>query len=321
MLLSPENARAFYRFAVENRFAALAVNADSPAAVVDCLIAAKERDAPIIIETSLWQLKGHSFGVGDPYLGVVRYLADLRILADSERFRDVPIIYHTDHIKGPETIRILKHAMESGASSISLDSSELDHETNISYMSELCQYAIERDLEASLEMEAGVDDGVTPLEETKKLFGEVERRHPGYLSLWAPGVGTKHGLSSEMEGFSPVAVKEHQALASDIAGRPIGIALHGSSGLSNEQLEAAVGAGVAKVNWSSESLLIRSAAAKAYFADNAEKLTKGHGQFKAAAMDNGLQDFISEQYTPRVEERISILGGAGKGKEFLESLS
>ena len=321
MLLSSESTRALYRFAVENRFAVLAVNADSPAAVVDCLIAAKECDAPIIIETSLWQLEGHSFGVGDPYLGIVRYLAELRILANADRFRDVPVVYHTDHIKGLETLRILKHAMASGASSISLDSSELSREENIAHMSELCRYASDRKLSAALEMEAGVDDGVTPLEETKTLFGEVERRHPGNLSLWAPGVGTKHGLSSDTLAFNPTSVSEHQLLASEIAGRPIGIALHGSSGLSNEQLEAAVEAGVSKVNWSSESLLIRSSAAKTYFEENSERLEKSHAGFKSAAMDNGLQQYISERYTPRVAERIGILKGKGRGIEFLDTLS
>lgn len=54
MLLSPEQTRALYQHAATTRYAVLAVNADSPAAIVDCLIAARECDAPIIIETSLW---------------------------------------------------------------------------------------------------------------------------------------------------------------------------------------------------------------------------------------------------------------------------
>ncbi len=52
MLLSPEQTRALYQHAATTRYAVLAVNADSPAAIVDCLIAARECDAPIIIETT-----------------------------------------------------------------------------------------------------------------------------------------------------------------------------------------------------------------------------------------------------------------------------
>lgn len=319
MLLSPDETRSLFAHAVTNGYAILAVNADSPAAVGDCLAAAAACDAPIIIETSLWQLTGRSFGGGDPLLGVDRYLADLRVLANAPAFAGVPVVYHTDHIKGPDTMRILQHAMRSGASSISLDSSELTPAQNIAHICELCAFASEEGLPVTLEMEAGVDDGVTDLAETRSLFGEVEARHPGKLALWAPGVGTKHGLG-DMAGFSPDAVKAHRELASELAGRPIGIALHGSSGLSDEQLAAAVAAGVAKVNWSSESLLIRSQALREFYATRGGRLEKGDPDFKATAMDNGPQSFVSEAYLPKVKARIETLGSAGFGSRFSEQL-
>ena len=317
MLLTPDQSRALFRHAVENRYAVLAVNADSPAAIADCFEAAAECDAPIIIETSLWQLTGRSFGAGDPLLGIDRYLADLACLAANERFREVPVVYHTDHIKGPETARILKHAISRQASSVSLDSSELSHEENVVLMRELCAFAEENNLPVSLEMEAGVDDGVTLIKEAETLFGAVERTHPGLLALWAPGVGTKHGLGAA-DGFDASAVREHREAASSIAGRPIGIALHGSSGMSNDDLRAAVEAGVAKVNWSSESLLIRSGAAFDYYKENAERLAKSHPDFKATAMDNGVQSHVSKIYAPRVIDRIRTLNGAGFGKAFCQ---
>jgi len=118
MLLDPDQARALYQHAIANHYAILAVNADSPAAITDCLTAAADCEAPLIIETSLWQLTGHSFGAGDPILGLERYLADLRALAADPRFSTVPVIFHTDHIKGPDTERILKHAIAAGASSV-----------------------------------------------------------------------------------------------------------------------------------------------------------------------------------------------------------
>ena len=320
MLLSPEQTRALYQHAATTRYAVLAVNADSPAAIVDCLIAARECDAPIIIETSLWQLTGHSFGAGDALLGIDRYLAELHTLASSDRFRDVPVVYHTDHIKGPATVGILTHAMRKRASSISLDSSAMSAEENIETMIRLCEIAAQEGLPLTLEMEAGVDDGVTPLEETRSLFGKVERQMPGRLALWAPGVGTKHGLGNDLGGFSPDAIHAHRELASELAGRPIGIALHGSSGLTEEQLAAGVAAGVAKVNWSSESLLIRSEAAAAFFDQNRERLGKSHPDFKATAMDNGMQQSISAVYVPKVKARIESLNGKGQASDFIKTL-
>lgn len=319
MLLAPPQARKLYEHAVANRYAILAVNADSPAAITDCLTVAKKLDAPIIIETSLWQLTGHSFGAGNPITGIDHYMGSLSVMADSDDFKSLPVVYHTDHIKGPDTERILRHAISKAASSISLDSSELSHEANVELMSKLCDYAKDHRLSATLEMEAGVDDGVTSLNDTHSLFGEVEQRHPGFLALWAPGVGTKHGLG-EMAGFSPEAVNKHRELASDIAGRAIGIALHGSSGLTNDQLSAAVDAGVVKVNWSSESLLLRSKAAQEFYATHSAQLEKSHPDWKNTAMDNGVQRFVSSKYQAKVTDRILTLKGAGQASQFFSTI-
>lgn len=318
-LLNPHQSRALLERAAREHFAILAINADSHAAVTDCLEAARECDAPIIIETSLWQLTGRSYGNGDPMLGLARYLADLTVLAESDRYRTVPVIFHTDHIKGPDTISILSAAISRGASTVSLDSSEMSDEQNIEHICLLCDIAQKAGLPLTLEMEAGVDAGVTEINAADLLLGAVESRHPGYLALWAPGVGTQHGLSDIGYPFSPEAVAAHQKRASEICGRPIGLALHGSSGLRESDLRAGVAAGVVKVNWSSESLLIRSRAAQEFFSTHTSELEKTHPQWKVTAMDHGVQSFVSSRYVPKVAERIRILGGAGRA--FRESHS
>lgn len=325
MLLDPLQSRALFTHALTQHYAILAVNADSPAAVTDCLEAARQCDAPVIIETSLWQLTGRSFGAGDPVLGLARYLAELTVLANSERYRAVPVIFHTDHIKGPDTLRILGAATRGlplgaatlRASTISLDSSELSEADNIGHIAQLCEIAAEANVPLTLEMEAGVDAGVTEIEVADRLLGAVEKRHPGNLYLWAPGVGTQHGLSDKGYPFSAEAVRNHQRRASELCGRQVGIALHGSSGLAESDLRDGVAAGVAKVNWSSESLLIRSQAAQEFFATRTAELDKRHKQWKATAMDNGLQSFVAERYVPKVVARMQLLGGAGQGAAFL----
>jgi fructose/tagatose bisphosphate aldolase len=330
MLLSPVQSRQLLNHAFEQGYAILAVNADSHAAVSDCLEAALHADAPIIIETSLWQIKGHSYGLGDPILGVARYLADLMVLANSERYRRIPVIYHTDHIKGPETMDILKAAIQGigtemhgqnirlGASTISLDASDLSEEENIAHMLQLCKFAVEAGVEVTLEMESAVDDRITPAEETEKLIGAVEAQFPGKIALWAPGVGTQHGFTSDdgYAGFQPKTIENNVRLLQQITGRNIGIALHGSTGLPNEKLSAAAKCGVTKVNWSSESLYLRSMAAKQYYTEYAEKLERQHPEWKNTAMDNGVTSFVSKAYVPKVVERIKVLGGEGMAGRF-----
>jgi fructose/tagatose bisphosphate aldolase len=310
MLLSADQTRTLFGQALERRRAVLAVNADSPPAVVDVLEAARRCAAPVLIEASLWQLTGHSFGAGDPFLGMRQYLAVLRTLCAGERFAEVPVAFHTDHIKGPQTEALLTDAIALGVSSVSLDSSALSEAENVALAARLCAFAGERLLPLTLEMEAGVDDGLTPLDVTDRVVGGIEARFPGALALWAPGCGTRHGLSADgFPEFSAAHVAAQQQRASARAGRPIGIALHGSSGLSDDGLRAAVDAGVVKVNWSSEALLLRSQAARDYYRTFGARLEAGAPGFKEAAMDNGVQSFVSERVVPRIAERIALLWG------------
>ena len=111
MLLDSLQARALFTDALKRRYAILAVNADSHAAVTDCMEAALQARSPVIIETSLWQLEGHAYGAGDAQLGLARYLAELAVLANGQQYRNVPVVFHTDHIKGAKTVALLNAAL------------------------------------------------------------------------------------------------------------------------------------------------------------------------------------------------------------------
>ncbi len=323
MLCTPLQSRLIFQHALQHGYAVLAINADSHAAIFDCLEAARQVNAPVIIETSLWQLKGRSFGAGDAIAGMARYISSLMILAESDRFRDIPVIFHTDHIKGPETMAILGSAIRGyelaagntsirlQASTVSLDASEFNEEENIAHILELCRIAAEAGTPVTLEMESAVDEGITSAEETRKLLGSVEEKYPDHIHLWAPGVGTQHGFGEDMR-FTPDTITLHRRLAREITGREIGIALHGSTGMQPKDLSDAAKAGVVKVNWSTESLLIRSEAAREYYA-RSEKFDKKHPDWKNTVMDNGVSAFIAERYIPKVAERMEVLGGGGAG--------
>ncbi len=312
MLLTPLQTRALFEDARTRGYAVLAVNADSPSCVRDCLEAAKIADAPILIETSLWQLLGASWGRGDARLGMALYLQYIEALAESERFADVKIGFHTDHIKGRDAISLLCDALRGfgglSPGSFSIDSSAMTESENLEAASTLCALSDALGKPLTLEMEAGVDDGLTPLEESERVVSAIEKKHPGKLALWAPGVGTRHGFSAEgFPEFCVETIREHAQMLKNVCGRPVGIALHGSSGLTDDDLKRGVEAGVAKVNWSTESLQIRSAAAREFFQKNSDTLVPGAPGFKDAAMDNGLQAAISAAYIPKVVEKIQAL--------------
>ncbi len=334
MLLDPLQSRQLFADALRRHYAVLAVNADSHAAVTDCLEAARTAAAPVIIETSLWQLEGHAYGAGDARLGLVRYLCEVAALASCERYRDVPVVFHTDHIKGPKTLPLLTAAIlgvpvqlsQGGglvrASTVSLDASDLTDDENVGMICGLAAAAEAGGVAATLEMESAVDDGPTEPERTRRLLSAVEARHPGAVWLWAPGLGTRHGLAAGgYPQFRVELVEANVRLVRELTGRDVGVALHGSSGLDEGALAAAAQAGVVKVNWSSESLLCRSGAARDFYSEMAAQLDPGHVRWKATAMDHGVQSFVAARYVPKVVERMRLLGGAGRGPAFVRALS
>jgi len=334
MLLDPLQSRALFGDALKRRYAILAINADSHSAVTDCLEAARLARAPVIIETSLWQLEGHAYGAGDAHQGLARYLADLAVLANGQRYGDVPVVYHTDHIKGPKTLGILTAALlgvpvrlstgkgQLRASTISLDASDLTDDQNVELLCTLADVARAAGVPATFEMESEVDEGHTSPERTRRLISAVEDRHPGVVWLWAPGLGTRHGLAAGgYPEFRLDLVEANLRLLRELTGRDVGLALHGSSGLDEKALAGAARSGVVKVNWSSESLLCRSNAARDYYAEMAVQLDPRHAAWKATAMDNGVQAYVSARYVPKVVERMTLLGGAGRGLDFLSGMS
>ncbi len=44
------------------------------------------------------------------------------------------------------------------------------------------------------------------------------------------------------------------------------------------------------------------------------ELEKSHKDWKATAMDNGVQSFVSTRYVPKVVERINVLNGSGMAR-------
>ncbi len=328
MLLSPLQARALLQHAAESHYAILAANADAPAAVGDCLEAARLCDAPMIIETSLWQLEGASFGRGDPILGLARYLADLALLAASPRYLQVPVIFHTDHIKGGMLRPILGAAIAGVpmplsvgtgaliASTLSVDASELSAAENIATLLWAADCAKQCHGAVTMEMEDAVDDDYTSIETAKRLVGSVEAKAPGTVWLWAPALGTQHGLGQGNRALDTDLAKRHVETLKAETGRQIGLALHGTSGLDEALLQEAVAAGVVKVNWSSELLHLRSTAAAAYFRDRVSQVEPGKGAWKKTVMDNGLQTSIGETCVPAIAARIRLLGGQGQASKF-----
>ena len=302
MLLHPEQTRRLIAHAVENHYAVLAVQADSPAAISDVLLAAETGDAPVILEVTTSTLSGHGCGMGNPLLGVNRYLAEVEVLANSDRFRNVPVACQ---VNGSDGALLLKHAMQMGASSLRLDGSDLDAESHMDRVCDLCAIAIGYELSACLEIGVGRDEGLNAIEEARAVFGELETRFPDYLALWTPRCGA---------GITPDALGILHEMACEFAGRSIGLVLPDASGLPEEAWTDAIEAGVAKVNWGVELQRIRVHAARAFF------LEQTLPDLAVAARDHGWHAQVSRQVQPVLRDHLNRIGAAGQGQAFIQSL-
>jgi fructose-bisphosphate aldolase class II len=332
MLLTASQAKKLYQFCAENRVGMIAVNADGDSLIHDALLAAADVDAPVIIEASLWQLEGKCFGYGDGILGLKKYIADVALMASHPAFADVPVIFHIDHVPATKAVDVLTTAISGMPikiwdqeinvypSSVSFDATGLNDAENVKCVLQVAEVAKEKGFDLVFEVEPGIEDEPTEPEEAAALVAAIEKEAPGIIHLFAPAVGTRHGdtTRSGRSTFDADRVAKVKAAVEEVTGRPVGMALHGSSGLNDEQLRASVENGVTKINTCTFFLGARARAKYDYLVKNHDRIQMGHKDMKEASKDPTIDTAVSEVMVPLIAERMKVSNAAGYGKKALE---
>jgi len=331
MLLNTLQTKRLYRYACLNRVGIVAVNADGDSLIHDTLLAARQADAPVIVEASLWQLKGKCFGYGDAILGLQKYITDVALMAGNAAFADVPVVFHIDHIPAGQAVEILSRAvvgmpyrvwdreMVVFPSSVSFDASGLNDADNITCVKRVGRRAAGMGIPLSFEVEPGIEDEPTRPADALAMLQAIEDDVPGIVDLFAPAVGTIHGQTARGEntGFNAALVGQVADALRQSLGRPIGIALHGSSGLSDAQLAASVQQGVVKINTCTLLLGARARAMQAYFNAHAAQIQAGHKDMKEMSKDTTVDSAVSAAIVPIIVDRMAVSNSAGQGKKAL----
>jgi fructose-bisphosphate aldolase class II len=99
-------------------------------------------------------------------------------------------------------------------------------------------------VEGEIESITGVEDGVGSDAEAERQSLDVvlDFLDRTKVDVFAPAIGNAHG------SYKQAPVLDFQRVSDIVAARPIPIALHGGSGLSDEQFHDLIGRGCAKVN-------------------------------------------------------------------------
>jgi fructose-bisphosphate aldolase, class II len=156
------------------------------------------------------------------------------------RAASVPAVVHLDHA---EDVSLVHRAVELGVQSVMFDGSHLPYEENVATTRSVVEHCHARGVLVEAELgEVGGKDGVhAPGVRTDPAAAAAFVAATGVDSL-AVAVGTSHAMTSR------VATVDRDLVAALAEAVGVPLVLHGSSGLSDEELVGAVRAGMTKIN-------------------------------------------------------------------------
>lgn len=156
------------------------------------------------------------------------------------RSAEVEVLVHLDHIEDPELVLA---GIDLGVDSIMYDGSHLDFAANVEATRRLAVRCHDAGVAIEAELgEVGGKDGVhAPGVRTDPHDAAAFVADTGVDAL-AVAVGTSHAMQTREASVDRTLVEQLRATV------PVPLVLHGSSGLSDDELRAAVRAGMTKIN-------------------------------------------------------------------------
>jgi len=156
----------------------------------------------------------------------------------------VPVSLHLDHV---EDVRLLHASVGAGFSSVMFDAGRLPYEENLVATRQAARWAHDQGL--SIEAELGYVGGKASQVESAHDAGvrTDPQQAAGYVEATgvdalAVAVGSSHAMTSR------TATLDHELIGRISASVPVPVVLHGSSGVPDADLSAAIVAGIRKIN-------------------------------------------------------------------------
>ena len=216
------NLQTILKDAYDKGYAVPAFNVYNMETVMGVIAAAREAKSPGILQ---FYSRLATTGVAESLMPVVLHAA---------HSASVPVCAHLDHGSGFDAAAI---AVKSGASGIMVDFSALDFESNVVNTAKAVEICSALNIGVAAE---GVSDQYT---EVKDAVEFVERTRVGALAVM---VGTAHGRYKK----APVLAIERIKEIRNATKTPL--VLHGGSGVPDDQVKAAIKAGICKVNFGTD---------------------------------------------------------------------
>ena len=288
------SAEKFVQAARDNGYAVGGFNTNNLEWTQAILRAAEAKKAPVLIQTSMGAAK---------YMGGYKLCkALIENLVESMGIT-VPVAIHLDHGHYEDVLECI----EVGYTSVMFDGSHLPIEENLEKAAKVVEFAHANgvSVEAEVGTIGGEEDGIigdgelAPIEDAKAM---VETG----IDFLAAGIGNIHGPYPA--NWNGLHLDHLEKITAAIPGTPI--VLHGGSGIPDDQIQAAIKLGVAKVNVNTECQIA--------FANATRQFVREYDANEAEYDKKKLFDprkFLKpgfEAITAAVEERIDVFGSANK---------
>ncbi len=193
--------------------------------------AAETLNAPVILQITESSIKYAGFD----------YINSILAVAD----KSPNIFVHLDH--GTTNENIIKCIKSSSFSSVMIDRSKETFIKNIAETALMKKEAGEKLVEAELGIVGGKEEEIVALESIYTNVDEaIEFVERTKVDLFAPAVGTAHGVYKDEPKLNYDLINSLRSKLS------VPLVLHGSSGLTDEQLKLSIEAGINKVNIDTE---------------------------------------------------------------------
>jgi fructose-bisphosphate aldolase class II len=208
----------------------------------------------------------------------------------------VPVALHLDHC--PER-SVISECLATGWNSVLFDAHDLDVAENLRQTIEVVAEARAHDADVEGEIEGiqGVEDGIgsDAAAHVQSLDVAVDFIRRTGVDCFAPAIGNAHGQ------YKQAPVLDAQRVSDLVAATGVPMALHGGTGLSDEQFADLIARGCAKVN-------ISTALKIAFIDASREYLDANPGKHDPPSLFRQQRAAVKAM----AEEHIRIFGSAGR---------
>lgn len=239
-----EKMRELYRKAKAGDYAFVASNVAEPNIMIGLIEGCEKSNSDLVLQLS--RSACEFAGDGDALAGLKAMGNYMNKIANNH---DVGVFLNMDHLKD---LDFIEKAIETGLpSSVMIDASEENFEDNVEKSKKVKKMTEGEDVlvEAELGRIKGVEDNVSSEEsyytDPEEAVEFVRRTN---CDLFAVSIGTKHGVSKgkDLDLRTEIAEEINEKLKE--AGEEVPLVVHGSSGLTHEQMKELAGKGVCKFN-------------------------------------------------------------------------